>query len=189
MQASLRYFGGLPSLLRQLRAALAPLGHALQIASAPTAQGATLLARMAVTVERHCADLPALQHALAGAPLWLLDAGREPWDTLQGMGLRTVADLRCVPRAAWRGVSASLAGRGRPRLRCTVRPARLDALPPAFETRFESFARADTAEQVLHGAGVLLARLAACRGAARAGAPFHADAAARVAPAARGPAA
>jgi protein ImuB len=34
-------------------------------------------------------------------------------------------------------------------------------LPPVFETRLELFARADTTEQVLHGAGVLLARLAA----------------------------
>ena len=65
MQASLRYFGGLPALLRRLRAALAPLGHELQFASAPTAQGAALLARGAAAGERHCADPIALQRALA----------------------------------------------------------------------------------------------------------------------------
>ncbi len=44
VQASLRYFGGLAKLLHRLRAALAPLGHRVQIASAPTALGAALLA-------------------------------------------------------------------------------------------------------------------------------------------------
>ena len=44
VQASLRYFGGLPRLLGRLRAALAPLGHTVRIASAPTALGAALLA-------------------------------------------------------------------------------------------------------------------------------------------------
>ena len=44
VQASLRYFGGLPKLLGRLRAALAPLGHTVRIASAPTALGAALLA-------------------------------------------------------------------------------------------------------------------------------------------------
>lgn len=41
----LRYFGGADTLLQRLRAALAPLGHRLQIAAAPTALGAALLAR------------------------------------------------------------------------------------------------------------------------------------------------
>ncbi len=44
VQASLRYFGGLPRLLQRLRAELAPLGHALRIACAPTAQGAQWMA-------------------------------------------------------------------------------------------------------------------------------------------------
>ena len=45
VQASLRCFGGFRLLLQQLRQALQPLGHRCQIASAPTALGATLLAR------------------------------------------------------------------------------------------------------------------------------------------------
>jgi len=40
VQASLRYFGGLPALLARLHAALAPLGHRLHTASAPTSLGA-----------------------------------------------------------------------------------------------------------------------------------------------------
>ena len=162
VQASLRYFGGLPALLARLRAALAPLAHALQVASAPTAQGAALLARAAVAGERHCADTVALQRALAGMPLWLLDTGREPWAALQGMGLRTVGDLRRVPRAGLARrfgealldeVDRAIGARPDPRVWVT--------LPPSFESRLELFARADSAEQVLHGARVLLARLVA----------------------------
>ncbi len=44
VQSCLRYFGGLPALLARLRHALAPLGHQVRVASAPTALGAALLA-------------------------------------------------------------------------------------------------------------------------------------------------
>jgi protein ImuB len=162
VQASLRYFGGLPALLRRLRAALTPLGHTLQVASAPTAQGAALLARGATAGERHCADPITLQRALAGVPLGLLDAGREHADALQGMGLRTLADLKRVPRAGLvqrfgeaMQDEVDRAFGARPDPRTWV------VLPPTFAARLELFARADNTEQVLHGAGVLLARLVA----------------------------
>jgi protein ImuB len=45
VQASLRLFGGLPALCQRLRQALAPLGHHVQMAAAPTALGAALLAQ------------------------------------------------------------------------------------------------------------------------------------------------
>ena len=163
VQASLRYFGGLAALLQRLRAVLAPLGHVLQIASAPTAQGALLLARRAAPGgECHCADRVALQRALAGAPPWLLDAGRAHADALQGMGLRTLADLRRVPRAGLaRRFGEALLGELDRALGARPDPRDWVVLPPVFEARLELFARADSAEQVLHGAGVLLARLAA----------------------------
>ena len=163
VQASLHYFGGFESLLQRLRAALAPLGHETQYASAPTAQGAALLARMAgPPAGRHCPDLRSLRIGLDAAPAWLLGAGREHWEALQGMGLRTIADLRSLPRAGL----ARRFGEGlldeldrafgeRPDPRAWV------SLAPTFESRLELFARADTGEQVLHGAGVLLARMSA----------------------------
>jgi protein ImuB len=158
VQGSLRYFGGLESLLQRLRAALAPLGHTLHTSSAPTALGAAVLAR--VHRELHCADLAAMQAALNAAPVWLLGPGREHWEALQGMGLRTLADLRRLPRSG-------VARRFGPALLSEFdraygeRPDPLEpiTLPPSFESRLELFARADTTEQVLYGAGVLLARL------------------------------
>jgi len=171
VQASLRHFGGperrLDGLLQQLHRAIAPLGHVVHVASAPTPLGAALLARMprarsSLPHERHCPDLPTLRATLDAAPVWLLGPGREHWEALQGMGLRTLGDLLRLPRSGVaRRFGADLLGeldraRGeRPDPREPI------ALPATFETRLELFARADTTEQVLHGAALLLARMVA----------------------------
>ncbi|MEP7296389.1 MAG: DNA polymerase Y family protein [Burkholderiales bacterium] len=160
VHASLRYFGGLPALRQRLQAALAPLGHRLHIVSAATPLGAALLARAHRALD--CIELPATCRALASAPVWLLGPGRAHWEALQGMGLRTLADLGRVPRAglARRFGEAVLndldrAMGTRPDPREPIVPA------PRFDTRLELFARADTGEQLLHGAAALLARLIA----------------------------
>lgn len=164
VKASLRYFGGLQRLLQRLLQALAPLGHSLQCATAPTALGAAVLARWKPGLElgRHTTDLKALAAHLDDAPVALLGPGREHWDALDGMGLRCLADLRRLPRSG-------LARRFSPELLNDLdraygqRPDPCDwiALPPVFDSRLELFARADTTEQVLHGAAVLLKRLVA----------------------------
>jgi len=160
VRASLRYFGSFGRLLQRLRAALAPLGHAVQCASAPTAQGAALLARS--PAELHCPDLASLHSVLDTAPMWLFCSGREHWEALRSMGLRSIADLRALPRsglarrfgeALLDELDRALGERPDPRVWVT--------LPPRFESRLELFARADTTEQVLHGAATLLARMVA----------------------------
>ncbi|WP_242481287.1 Y-family DNA polymerase, partial [Rubrivivax gelatinosus] len=164
--ASLRCFGGGARLLQRLLAAVQPLGHQLQVASAPTALGAALLARwrggpagfMLAPGDR----LVALQAALDAAPLALLGPGREHHEALQAIGLHTLGDLGALPREGLaRRFGAALLddldralGR-RPDLREPLLPAAV------FESRLELFARADTTAQVLHGAGVLLMRLVA----------------------------
>lgn len=163
VQASLRLFGGLAALRRHLAAALAPLGHRVQIASAPTALGAALLAQWHPRrAGAHAADATALQAQLDAAPLALLAAGREHGDTLQGMGLHTLGDLRRLPRAGLaRRFGAGLLDEldralgQRPDLR------RWQTLPACFDSRLELFALAENADQVLHGAQVLLSRLLA----------------------------
>jgi protein ImuB len=160
VQGSLRYFGGLERLLQRLRASIEPLGHALAIACAATAQGAAVLAR--VDPPRRCATLEATRQALAAAPVWLLGPGRSHWEALQGMGLRRIGDLLGLPRAGLARrfgekllaeIDAAFGRRADPRE--PIVPARM------FESRLELFARADSSEQVLHGAQVLLARLVA----------------------------
>jgi len=157
--ASLRYFGGLAALRRRLREALAPLGHALHLASAPTALGAALLARVHRSFD---GDAAATANALDAAPVWLLGPGRAHWDALQGMGLRTLSDLRVLPRSgiARRFGAALLDELDRAYGRAPDPRVPVE-LPAAFESGLELYARADTTEQVLHGAGVLLERMVA----------------------------
>ncbi|HEX4235556.1 MAG TPA: DNA polymerase Y family protein [Caldimonas sp.] len=160
VQASLRYFGGIDRLLQRLRASVEPLGHALRVASAVTAQGAAVLAR--VDPPPLCLTLEATQQAVSRAPVWLLGPGRAHWEALQGMGLRRVGDLLGLPRAGLARrfgetllaeLDAAFGRRADPRE--PIVPARM------FDSRLELFARADSSEQVLHGAQVLLARLVA----------------------------
>ena len=158
VQASLRCFGGLARLERRLLDSLAPLGHRVHLVVAGTALGAALLAR--VHSRLHCPDLGATRQALDGAPLWLLGPGRAHWEALQGMGLHTFSDLQGVPRGGLARRFGELvlgefdrATGARPDPRVPI------ALPPVFESRLELFARADTTEQLMHGAAVLLARL------------------------------
>jgi len=164
VQASLRYFGGLKALLQRLQHDLAPLGHAVQCASAPTALGASLLARWRPGFEigPHTTEPRLLAQRLDGVPVWLLGPGREHWEALQGMGLHDLSDLRSLPRSG-------VARRFGPQLlqdldrAYGLQPDPCDwiTLPPVFDSRLELFARADTTEQVLHGAAVLLQRLVA----------------------------
>jgi protein ImuB len=174
VQASLRLFGGLAALRQRLSAALAPLGHRVQMAAAPTALGAALLAQWFpaprggpggvddLVLGAHATRLPALQCLLAGAPLGLLGPGREHAEALQGMGLHTLRDLRHLPRAGLaRRFGAGLLDELDRAFGQQADPRRWQELPLAFETRLELCVRADSAEQVLHGAAVLLARLVA----------------------------
>jgi protein ImuB len=160
----LRYFGGADRLLARLRQALAPLGHRLQIAAAPTALGAALLARwrddLADGPQR--TQLPALQALLDQAPVWLLGPGREHWEALQGMGLRQLSDLRQLPRSGLArrfgedlldDLDRARGVRPDPRVWLTA--------PERFRCRLELAMRADRSDQVLHGAAVLLVQLVA----------------------------
>ena len=160
VQASLRYFGGLQSLVQQVRATLAPLNHQVHCVSAPTAQGAALLSRLHDGL--HCADRPTLQKALDAAPVWLLAAGSEHREAVQGMGLRTMGELRRLPRAGLsRRFGVALLQELDSALGDRPDPRESVSLPPVFHSQLELFARADTTEQLLYGAQVLLARLVA----------------------------
>jgi protein ImuB len=172
VQGSLRLFGGAAALQRRLLDALAPLGHHVVMAAAPTARGAALLAHWHPTRHRgqpldrlqgeHTTTLPALQALLDDAPVWLLGPGREHWDALQGMGLQRLSDLRALPRAGLaRRFGEGLLTELDQALGLAPDPRRWVQLPPVFDSRVELFARAETTEQVLHGAQLLLARLVA----------------------------
>jgi protein ImuB len=166
VQASLRYFGGRIALMQRLHTTLQPLGHTVCTASAPTALGAALLARMAglgLQAPGHCADRASLSLALDASPAWLLGCGGDHRTVLEGMGLHTLGDLRRLPRtglvsrlgdALLDELERALGERSDP-------PPSWITLPEVFEARIELLARADTTGQVLHGAGLLIEPLLA----------------------------
>ena len=162
VQASLRYFGGFERLLQRLRAALRPLGHRLQLASAPTAQAAALLCRLPQcrAADLHGGDLQQTGRLLDAAPIDLLSAAAAHREALQAIGLRQIGELRRLPRSgiARRFGEALLNELDRAFGR-RPDPRQAIELPAQFASRLELLARADTTEQVLHGARVLLNRL------------------------------
>ena len=163
VQASLRYFGGLPRLLARLRVELAPLGHALRLACAPTAQGAQWLA---VGSDGSAPALPNTRadwRARIGAvPVARMAAAAPHLAALEALGLATAADL-------WKQPRAGLARRFGGELLADIDRALGDladprtALQPAptFDSRLELFMRADDSAALLTGAAVLLNRLTA----------------------------
>jgi protein ImuB len=92
--ASLRLFGGFDNLLTQLTGGIDDLGLAAQIACAPTASAAWLLARSSA----ECKD-NTLDELLATVPLAALVTARPHLDTLLGIGCHTLGQLRRMPRA------------------------------------------------------------------------------------------
>ena len=163
VQASLRYFGGLPRLLRRLRAELAPLGHALRVACAPTAQGAQWMALVSDDAEATCTGNKAGWRARVGAvPVARMAAAAPHLPALEALGLATAADLWKQPRA---GLTRRFGGElladidralgDQPDPRPLLQPA------PTFDSRLELFMRADDSAALLTGAAVLLNRLTA----------------------------
>ena len=163
VQASLRYFGGLPRLLQRLRAGLAPLGHALRVACAPTAQGAQWMALVRDEIETPLANGKADWRARVGAvPVARMAAAAPHLAALEALGLARAADLWKQPRAGLArrfggellaGIDRALGDLADPRT--ALQPA------PTFASRLELFMRADDSAALLTGAAVLLNRLTA----------------------------
>jgi protein ImuB len=184
VQASLRYFGGLPRLLQRLRAELAPLDHALRVACAPTAQGAQWMATGGAEREfanskselAHDRTAPANTppesarantkadwRARVGAvPVTRMAAAAPHLVALEALGLADAASLWKQPRAGlvrrFGGELLADIDRALGELadpRTPLQPA------PTFDSRLELFMRADDSAALLTGAAVLLNRLTA----------------------------
>ena len=102
--ASLRLFGGIRPLLQQAQATTRDCGAHALLSVAPTALGATLLARVPPRGRPHRAlRLPRLVRLLDALPLpTALDVLQQPprlAELLQTLGCRRVADVRALPRA------------------------------------------------------------------------------------------
>ncbi|MGU7771484.1 Y-family DNA polymerase [Burkholderia sp. MR1-5-21] len=159
---SLRLFGGLPSLCRQVRATLAALGYAARLSAAPTGRGAWLLARASgrARMRRRVARQASLVCALDALPCVLLPDARPYAGWFDGLGCRTLADLRRLPRAGLqrRCGPALLAALDRA-YGDAVEPLAWMPVPPVFDARLELPERVEYAEAVLFVARRLVVQL------------------------------
>lgn len=172
--ASLSAFRGRLALCRRVRDSVHALGFSLRLAMAPTAQGAWLLAhrqtlsptlsptlRSALRARQRVVKLASLQRELDRTHFHWLPAAQAHADWLEGIGCRTLADLRRLPRAG-------LQRRTDPRLSEQLDRAYGEA-PELFDwllapERFEAFIelpyRVEHAALLLSGAERLLVQMA-----------------------------
>ena len=156
--ASLRLFGGLPALVRRVRAELAAQGIEAHLAAAPTPLAALWLVRAGDGVL--CTDPAALAGALSPVPLAALQPDPPLARRFAACGLRRVGDLLALPRA-------SLGPRfGRPLLLDLARalgevadPQDVFAFPETFEQALELPAPVEAAPVLLFAARRLVAAL------------------------------
>lgn len=155
--ASLRLFGGVRALCRDIAASLRALGFTAALSCAPTARGAWLLARANAG---RALTMAALTRRLRLLPLGLLPPARPYLDWFEGIGCLTVGQARALPRPGLqRRCGRALldmlddAHGERPELHQWL------AAPASFRARLELFDRVENAEALLCGARRLLLQL------------------------------
>jgi protein ImuB len=155
--ASLRLFGGIRALHRLIETSLGALGFSAVLACAPTARGAWLLARGGAG---RSLQMASLARRLDRLPVSLLPPARPYLDWLEGIGCRTLGEMRRLPR---------------PGLQRRCGRALLDMLdgahgeapelfewiaaPPSFLAKLELFDRVEHADALLFGARRLLLQM------------------------------
>jgi protein ImuB len=155
--ASLRLFGGIRALSRQVAASLRALGFTAKLSCAPTARGAWLLARCnagrALTME-------ALVRRMDRLPGSLLPPARPYLSWFEGIGCMTLGEMRRLPRPGLqRRCGRALldmlddAHGERPELHQWLEA------PASFRAKLELFDRVENAEALLFGAHRLLLQL------------------------------
>lgn len=104
VSTTLKLFGGLSALLRQIRDGLQGLGFLVQPGVAPNPTAAWLFARAArpATGVRGCRASQALPARLAALPLVLFSWSFAAHEALSLLGLRCIGDLAAQPRAGLR---------------------------------------------------------------------------------------
>ena len=157
--ASLRLFGGVRALCHRIAASLRALGYTGVLSCAPTARGAWLLAR-AHARQARTLSMASLVRRLDRLPCAVLPPARPYLDWFEGIGCRTLGQLRHLPR---------------PGLQRRCGAALLDMLddahghstelfvwieaPPTFCASLELFDRVEHADALLFGARRLLQQM------------------------------
>jgi protein ImuB len=97
VSGSLKLFGSITAITTGLAQGAAEMGYTALPASAPTAQGAWLLARGGSSSP--CASLTDLPRRLHPLPIEVLECDARSLATLEAVGVRTVGEVLALPRA------------------------------------------------------------------------------------------
>jgi protein ImuB len=161
---SLKLFGGVRALSRQVVDALGRLGLTVQLGASPTGAGAWLLARRARTrnapYRSRVLQRPTLARALDGLPCSLLPAASAHAEWLSGIGADDLGALRRLPRTGLiRRTSAQLADALDRAYGDVAELHRWLAIPDVFSAAIETYERVEHAEALLDGAARLLLQM------------------------------
>ena len=96
VSGSLKLFGGIALLSERLRRGVAEMGYGGVLAAAPTPRAASWLA--AAGDDKPVLDAAKLDAALAPLPVSVLRQDKTTLGTLEGIGIRTLGELRALPR-------------------------------------------------------------------------------------------
>ncbi|MDQ3187210.1 MAG: DNA polymerase Y family protein [Pseudomonadota bacterium] len=99
ISGSLKLFGGLKKLCPLLNQAVAAQGLQLCVGIAPTAKGAWLLAQSAPLKIVINGAGPRFRSLLDSLPIHLLESAQPYLEVIRGIGCKTLADLRQLPRS------------------------------------------------------------------------------------------
>jgi protein ImuB len=97
VSGSLKLFHGLESLIENLRRGIDAMGYSATLAGAPTPRAASWLARAGE--QKFVLDEAGIGQALDALPVEALHCGDEMLAALQAIGVRTLGELRALPRA------------------------------------------------------------------------------------------
>ena len=157
VSASLRLFGGIRRLCRRMRETVSRLGLSVCLGCAPTARAAWLLAQNGGA---RALSMRTTTRLIDRLPLHLLPAARPHEEWLQGIGCRSLGELRRLPRAGLQRrcglplLNALDCAHGRiPELFDWI------VAPPAFHARIELPDRIEHAEALLFAAQHLLIQM------------------------------
>jgi protein ImuB len=171
IEASLALFGGLEAIAARMQEGLAALGLSAILASAPSARGASCLARAGQC--SHVGTQAALIAALDALPVGVLDPEPRTVQLLAALGVSRVAGLRALPRAgAARRFGPDLLQRLDEACGLRAQAQRFFVPPERFHARLELPHPTDSAPALLFVAkrlflqleGFLRARAGAARG-------------------------
>lgn len=117
--ASLRLFGGIVRLCHQMRNIVDAIGVTARLSTAPTGQGAWLLAKSARNAhlgKRRVLKMDSLERKLGTLPFQAAPEVRAFTDWFNGLGCKTLNDIRRLPRAGLKTLWRRAAGLARSRV-------------------------------------------------------------------------